>query len=78
MDENPENERFFSVCKPGHCQFDIEGYVAARLAQAGVTQIECLGEDTYSQPDRFFSYRRSCHRDEPGYGRQISLIGLPV
>ena len=74
VDENPENERFFSDGKPGHYQFDIEGYVAARLAQAGVTQIECLGEDTYSQPDRFFSYRRSCHKDEPGYGRQISLI----
>lgn len=78
VDENPENERFFSDGKPGHYQFDIEGYVAARLAQAGVTQIECLGEDTYSQPDRFFSYRRSCHKDEPGYGRQISLIGLPA
>ena len=78
VDENPENERFFSDGKPGHYQFDIEGYVAARLAQAGVTQIECLGEDTYSQPDRFFSYRRSCHTNEPGYGRQISLIGLPA
>jgi hypothetical protein len=78
VDENPENERFFADGKPGHYQFDIEGYVAARLAQAGVTQIECLGEDTYSQPDRFFSYRRSCHKDEPGYGRQISLIGLPA
>ena len=55
---------------------DIEGYVAARLANAGVVRIECLGQDTYSQPDRFFSYRRSCHRGEEGYGRQISVIGL--
>lgn len=71
-----ENERFFGSGKPGHWQFDIEGYVAARLAAAGVTRVECLGEDTYSQPDRFFSYRRSCHQNEPGYGREISLIGL--
>jgi copper oxidase (laccase) domain-containing protein len=36
-----------------------------------------LGEDTYSQPDRFFSYRRATHRGEPDYGRQVSLIALP-
>jgi polyphenol oxidase len=70
------NERFFADGKPGHYQFDIEGYVAARLAAAGIGKVECLGEDTYSQQERFFSYRRSCHLGEPGYGRQISLIGL--
>jgi polyphenol oxidase len=70
------NERFFADGKAGHYQFDIEGYVAARLAAAGMRTVACLGEDTYSQPDRFFSYRRSCHLGEPGYGRQLSLIGL--
>jgi polyphenol oxidase len=73
---DPANERFFGSGKPGHHQFDIEGYVAARLAAAGVRQIECLGQDTYSQPDRFFSYRRTCHAGEPDYGTQISLIGV--
>lgn len=77
-DDDNANERFFSDGKPGHYQFDIEGYVAARLAVAGIGRVECLGEDTYSQPDRFFSYRRSCHLGETGYGRQISLIGLPA
>lgn len=76
VEEADENERFFASGKPGHWQFDIEGYVAARLAAAGIGKVECLGEDTYSQPDRFFSYRRSCHRSESGYGREISLIGL--
>jgi polyphenol oxidase len=74
--EDPANERFFINGKAGHYQFDIEGYVAARLAEAGISKVACLGEDTYSQPDRFFSYRRSCHLGEAGYGRQISLIGL--
>ncbi len=73
---DPANERFFGSGKAGHHQFDIEGYVAARLAAAGVRQIECLGQDTYSQPDRFFSYRRTCHKGEPDYGAQISLIGV--
>jgi polyphenol oxidase len=75
---DPANERFFGSGKPGHHQFDIEGYVAARLAAAGVRQIECLGQDTYSQPDRFFSYRRTCHAGEPDYGAQISLIGVGI
>lgn len=75
-EDDAANERFFIDGKPGHYQFDIEGYVAARLAAGGMNTVECLGEDTYSQPDRFFSYRRSCHLGEPGYGRQISLIGL--
>jgi YfiH family protein len=70
------NESFFADGKAGHYQFDIEGYVAARLAAAGMRTVACLGEDTYSQPNRFFSYRRSCHLGEPGYGRQLSLIGL--
>lgn len=78
--EDEANERFFAdgTVKDGgqHYQFDIEGYVTARLAAAGVTKVECLGEDTYSQPERFFSYRRSCHQGEADYGRQISIIGL--
>ncbi len=74
--EDAENARFFGAGKPGHLMFDIAAYVAARLAQAGVGRIDLLDEDTYSQPDRFFSFRRSCHKAEPGYGRQISLIGL--
>jgi YfiH family protein len=75
---DPEHERFFSLGREGHHQFDLEGFVLARLAAAGLTRIEALGEDTYSQPERFFSYRRATHRGEPDYGRQISLIALTV
>ncbi|WP_150293022.1 peptidoglycan editing factor PgeF [Sphingobium estronivorans] len=74
--EDGENDRFFTAGREGHCQFDIAAYVAARLAGAGIGRIEMLDEDTYSQPDRFYSYRRSCHRSEPDYGRQISMIVL--
>lgn len=65
----------FAAGKPGHWQFDLEGYVAARLASAGVVRAERLGLDTYSASGRFFSYRRATHRAEPAYGRQMSLIG---
>lgn len=70
------NERFFSEGRAGHRQFDIAAYVAARVAGAGVGRVELLDEDTYSQADRFFSYRRSCHLCEADYGRQLSVIGL--
>ncbi|OYY71619.1 polyphenol oxidase family protein [Sphingomonas sp. 28-63-12] len=76
--DDPANERFFSAGRPGHHQFDLEAYVAHRLAAAGVTRIEMLGLDTYADPTRFFSFRRATHHAEPDYGRQISLIGLPV
>src|SRR3546814_13076223 len=71
-----ENDRFFSAGREGHCQFDIAAYVAARLAGAGISQIELLDEDTYSQPARFYSYRRSCNRGEADFGRQISMIAF--
>ena len=76
-DADPENDRFLAPGRDAHYQFDLEGYVAARLAAAGVPRVEALGLDTYSDPDRFFSYRRATHRGEPDYGRQISLIALP-
>lgn len=74
--EDAENIRFFSEGREGYYQFDIAAYVAARLAGEGVERVEMLDEDTYSQPDRFFSYRRSCHRGEADYGRQISMIAV--
>ncbi|MEO6387825.1 MAG: peptidoglycan editing factor PgeF [Croceibacterium sp.] len=74
----PADERFFAPGKPGHWQFDLEGYAAQRLRDAGVGTIDRLGLDTYSDDARFFSYRRATHRGEPNYGRQFSLIGLPL
>ncbi len=74
--EDAGNARFFKAGRAGHAWFDLEGYVAARLAAFGVGTVGLLGEDTYSQDQRFYSFRRSTHAGEAGYGRQISLIGL--
>ena len=74
--DDPANERFLAPGKPGHHQFDLEAYVVHRLAKAGLARIEMLGLDTYADADRFFSFRRATHRGEPGYGRQISIIGI--
>jgi hypothetical protein len=74
--EVPENYAFFKTGRVGHFQFDLEGYVAARLVRAGIGRVERLGLDTYPDPGQFYSYRRATHLGDPTYGRQISLIGL--
>jgi YfiH family protein len=60
----------------GHWQFDLERFVAHRLAQAGVGSVSPLGACTYAREADFFSYRRATHRGEPDYGRQLSAIML--
>jgi YfiH family protein len=72
-----EDEGFFVPGRPGHWQFDLEGYIAGRLREARIGTVQRLGFDTYADPDRFFSYRRATQLGEPTYGRQFSLIGLP-
>ncbi len=54
--------------------FDLKGYVATRLKTAGAGNVDDLKLCTYRDTKRFFSYRRSCHRNEADYGRQISAI----
>ena len=80
-------DRYNMACAIGPCiaqiSYEVDAAfhsrfidVAARLGREGITRIDKLGLDTYANEDRYFSYRRSCHRGEAGYGRQISLIGL--
>ena len=73
---DPSANHFFASGREGHHRFDLEGFAVSRLAACGISRIEALGEDTYSQPERFFSYRRATHRGEADYGRQVSLIAL--
>lgn len=68
---------FFDPGREGHWQFNLPAYVAHRLRESGVAQIEDLALDTYTQPARFHSYRRATHLGQPTYGRQFSLISLP-
>jgi len=75
--QDPANARFFATAaRNGHAQFDLPGYIAARLTGAGIHHIDDTGHCTYSYPVRFFSYRRSTHRKESDYGRHISAIAL--
>ena len=77
VDEASENTRFFVPGPAGKPHFDLTGYVLHRLEAAGIARAQMLALDTYSDAERFYSYRRSTHVGEPSYGRQISMIGLP-
>ena len=75
--QDEANAGFFRKApRAGHFLFDLPGYVARRLARLGLGAIEHSGGDTAAEPERFFSYRRSCLRQEPDYGRALSAIRL--
>jgi YfiH family protein len=75
--EQPDSEAFFAIDEgSGEPHFDLPGYVAERLARAGVGEVLDLGLCTYYDETRLFSYRRSQHHGEEDYGRQISAILL--
>ena len=77
MDADPANGRFFrSSPKPGHAHFDLPGYLVERLSAFGVGSVNATGHCTYKDAGLFFSYRRTTHRGEPDYGRQVSAICL--
>jgi copper oxidase (laccase) domain-containing protein len=70
------HDDFFSRGRGDRFQFDLEGFVVMRLADAGVRHVAALGIDTYPDAKRWFSYRRTTHAGEPDYGRQMSIIAL--
>lgn len=68
------NEAFFKTYAKPH--FNLGAYVASRFLLLGCPMPDLLGEDTVTQEDKYFSYRRKTLRHEPDYGRQISCIML--
>ena len=58
----------------GRAHFDLPAFVGIRLEASGVGQVERQSVCTYANESLFFSYRRSQHRSEGDYGRQISAI----
>jgi YfiH family protein len=67
---------FVPARREGHFMFDLGGYVARRLAAAGIGAVERAPHDTLAEEERFFSYRRTCLKGEKDYGRGLSAILL--
>lgn len=75
MAEDEANETFFMAGqRAGHLQFDLPGYCALKLAKAGLRRVYIKDLDTYFNEEDFYSYRRTTHREEKDYGRQLSVI----
>jgi YfiH family protein len=73
VEDNAAAARFFTPGRPERWQFNLPGYCAARLAQAGVA-VDILPNDTCADETNFFSYRRKTLRHEAATGHQISVV----
>lgn len=72
-----ENASYFAQgVKEGHFQFDLPAYIVDRLNSCGLAKVEWTGQCTYLEETAFFSYRRTTHRNEPDYGRQLAAISI--
>jgi YfiH family protein len=74
--EDPDFGRFFAGGEGDRLRFDLPGCVLWRLRRAGVADAGWIGECTYGDPARYYSYRRKTHTGEADYGRLISAIAL--
>jgi polyphenol oxidase len=76
IEADADNAMFFlPAARDGHSMFDLGGFIRMRLENAGILMIDDLDVDTYAD-ERFYSYRRSVHRNEPDYGRHVHAIIL--
>lgn len=66
---------FLKTEKVNHFHFNLWAFIINQLKEAGVNA-SCVELCTYQDEQHFFSYRRTIHRNEPDYGRQISAIML--
>jgi len=76
LDDDPDTARFFAQGVAGRYQFDLPGFGVWRLRNAGIGDAHWTRHCTYSDPDRFYSYRRTTHAKEADYGRLIAAIRL--
>lgn len=76
LDIDPDYGRFFAGGQGDRVQFDLPAFGLHRLREAGVGHAEWTHHCTYSDPVKFYSYRRSVHEKEADYGRLIAVIRL--
>lgn len=76
MDADPEFARYFINGTGDRMMFDLPGFGLNRLRAAGVGHAEWTRHCTFSDPARFYSYRRTTHAKEADYGRLIAAITL--
>lgn len=71
------HEKFFVASeRDGHFYFDLPAFIVHRLNNLAIDQVQDLNLCTYTLEEDFFSFRRTTHRAEADYGRNISVIKL--
>ncbi len=77
IDKSLDNSAYFRRIEGGpRPYFDLPAYVLSRLERMGLGHVESQSRCTYHHEPDLFSYRRTTHRLEVDYGRQISAIVL--
>ncbi|MCO4848180.1 MAG: peptidoglycan editing factor PgeF [Yoonia sp.] len=76
IDEDPLSARYFAQGKDGRMQFDLPAFGLGRLRASGIKDAAWTRHCTYSDPARFYSYRRTVHEKQADYGRLIAAIRL--
>ncbi len=67
---------FIKSWNTGRYLFDLPHFLTDHIIDLGVGRFHDLGLSTYSDAQRFYSYRRATHRGERDYGRLMSAIAL--
>lgn len=62
--------------REGHHLFDLPAFITGRLEALAIREAENLNLCTCALEDDYFSWRRTTHREEADYGRNISVIML--
>ncbi len=73
LKQSKKNEIFFKKIK-NKTYFGLNKYVYYQLKSLGLNKIDIINKDTYNPKNNFFSARRSIHKKENDYGRNISII----
>jgi hypothetical protein len=75
--DDAANTRFFAAAgRSDHWQFDLPAYVRMRIDAAGIRNVAAIACCTYAESENLYSFRRTTHRRESDYGRQLSAIVL--
>jgi len=74
IEKNIEN--YFIFHNDKSIFFDLPLYIKTKLLKNGLDNIFALDIDTYSNEKNFFSYRKSTHKNDLDYGRQLTILSI--
>ena len=77
LDISAGYDKFFVQGASSKPHFDLPRFILSRLDACEVAFTAWTEQDTYTETEAYFSYRRNTHEGLSGYGRNLSAIMLP-